>query len=121
MDACIGMSTTLHGVMRGLIEDTDLDGAAFIFSCGRGHVLGTDLTPCEATALNISRPVVIQGRCRLLDVDPAFRPSVVCFVRAVERAEREGRVTWLAGNQAAAIANLPKGTRVFWRKGWTVR
>ena len=118
MIACVGMSTTLHGVMRDLITPQELSVAEFFFSCGRLHVLNNGLIPCEATALNTILPIVFKGQCKLKQVDPLLRVKVLDFIQAMYIADKQGRITWKIGNQVNVINNLPKGSRYFWRKGW---
>lgn len=115
---CVGMSTTLHGYMRGLVHTNDLENATFHFSCGRSHVLTPETVPCEATTLNRILPVVWKGTTKLKYVDPQFRIKVAMFVNMVRRADSEGRVNWLVGNQQKIVQSLPKDSQVFCRKGW---
>lgn len=119
MIACVGMSTTLHGVMRDLITPQQLSVAHFYFSCGRSHVLNNNSLPCEATALNTTLPIVFRGQCKLKQIDPLLRMKVLDFIQAIYIADKQGRVKWEVGNQINIILSLPKGTKYFWRKGWS--
>lgn len=122
MIACVGMSTTLHGYMRGLVDDTHLRDALLFFSCSRGHVLSTGgRVPCEATTLNRERPIVMRGECRIQNVDVEFRPDVRRFLGLIREADDDGRVTWGIGSQTAMIESFHVGTDYFWRKGWETK
>lgn len=117
MVVCIGMSTTLHGYLRGLVEDDHLREACFYFSCNRSHLLGAGL-PFEVTTLNTALPVRYSGRCTLLHVDPEYRQPILQFLKLMDEADDDGRITWEVGNQLQIVENLPKGTQYFWRRGW---
>ena len=121
MIACVGMSTTLHGYMRGLVDDTHLQDALLFFSCSRGHVLSAGRVPCEATTLNRERRIVMRGECRIQDVDVEFRADVLRFLELIQEADGDGRVAWEIGSQTAMIEAFHVGTNYFWRRGWETK
>ncbi len=121
MIACVGMSTTLHGYLRGLVTDAQMKEALLFFSCSKGHVLTPGGVPCEATMLNTQRPIIMRGRCRMQAVDHDFRAGVMRFLELVREADADGRVAWGIGSQTAMIGAFPEGTDYFWRRGWETK
>lgn len=117
MVVCVGMSTTLHGYLRGQVTDSHLQEAHFYFSCDRSHLFGHGL-PFEVTTLNTLRPVRHAGRYTLLSVDPEFRQPILRFIELMKEADDDSRVTWAVRNQKWIVGTLPMGTRYFWRRGW---